>query len=55
MRFSIKFIFLFVTLVACLEFSNAVPKGRGGGGGGRGGKLKSPTKSLYISRAIMYL
>ena len=51
MRFSIKLIVLFVTLFACLELSNAVPKGRGGGGGGRGGKLKSPTKSLYISKS----
>ena len=49
MRLSIKLIFLLVTLFACLELSNAVPRGRGGGrgGGGRGGKLKSPTKSLY--------
>ena len=53
MRLSIKLIFLLVTLFACLELSNAVPRGRGGGrgGGGRGGKLKSPTKSLYINHA----
>ena len=37
MRLSIKLIFLLVTLVAFLELSNAVPKGRGGGRG----KLKS--------------
>ena len=54
MRFSIKLIVLFVTLFACLELSNAVPKGRGGG---RGGKLKSQTKSLYIlkSRRELFL
>ena len=52
MRLSIKLIFLLVTLFAFLELSNAVPKGRGGGGGGRGGKLKSPTKSLYIVMSV---
>ena len=55
MRLSIKLIFLLVTLFAFLELSNAVPKGRGGGGG-RGGKLKSPTKSLYSpQRALGFL
>ena len=51
MRLSIKLIFLLVTLFAFLELSNAVPKGRGGGGG-RGGKFKSPTKSLYIIMSV---
>ena len=46
MRLSIKLIFLLVTLFACLELSNAAPKSRG-----KGGKLKSPTNSLYINSA----